>query len=210
MTSSDPLTDSLADPLADAVVRPRGRDEVRAAVLIATRALVGERGPDGFSVRDIATRAGINHALVHRHFGTKAEVLELVLTEESRAVTEAIVGSGLPTGGQAGGAVVDQLLGVLADRPTYWRALAHAVLESPDVAVPGTSSTTELFASLWRDADPSGDGAQRAADSAVAGAMALGWLIFGDFITEATGADAGDVRRGVADEVARLASRPAL
>ena len=123
-------------------------------------------------------------------------------------MVEAIVGSGLPTSGQADGAIWSSCSTVLADRPTYWRALAHAVLESPDVAVPGTASTTELFASLWRGADPSGDGAKRAADSAVAGAMALGWLIFGDFMTEATGADADDVRRGVADEVARLASRP--
>ena len=197
-----------SEPLVDAAHRPHGRDEVRAAVLVAARALVAERGPDGFSVRDIAARAGVNHALVHRHFGTKAEVLELVLTEESRAVVEAIVASGLPTSGQADGSVVDQLLAVLADRPTYWRALAHAVLESPDVAVPGTASTTELFASLWRGADPAGTSAERAADSAVAGATALGWLIFGDFITEATGADPGAVRRGVAEQVARLAVPP--
>ncbi|WP_372728494.1 TetR/AcrR family transcriptional regulator [Nocardioides sp.] len=181
--------------------RPRGREAVRVAVLDATRALVAERGPDGFSVRDIAARAGVNHALVHRHFGTKAEVLEQVLAEESRGVVEAIVASGVPTDGSGvvDGAVVDQVLDVLAERPTYWRALAHAVLESPDVAVPGTASTTELFASLWRESDPG-----RATDSAVAGATALGWLIFGAFMSEATGADPGDVRRGVAEQIARL------
>src|SRR5690242_12143162 len=97
--------------------RPRGKDEVRAAVLAATRELVGERGPDGFSVREIATRAGVNHALVHRHFGTKADVLELVLTEESRAVVQAIADSGLPTSGSAPGEVVAQLLDLLAGRP---------------------------------------------------------------------------------------------
>ena len=54
-------------------------------MLAATRDLVAERGPDGFSVRDIAARAGVNHALVHRHFGTKADVLEQMLAEEAGA-----------------------------------------------------------------------------------------------------------------------------
>lgn len=183
--------------------RPRGKDEVRAAVLAATRGLVAERGPDGFSVRDIASRAGVNHALVHRHFGTKAEVLEQVLTEESRAVVEAIAESGLPTRGSAPGEVVAQLLDVLADRPIYWRTLVHAVLETPESAVPGTASTTDLFADLWRGADPA-----RAVDTAVAGATALGWLIFGDFMSASTGADPDDVRRAVAEQVAALASDP--
>lgn len=182
--------------------RPHGRDEVRAAVLDATRSLVAERGPDGFSVREIASRAGVNHALVHRHFGTKADVLEQVLTEESRSVVIALAESGLPTSGSASGEVVERLLEVLAGRPTYWRTLAHAVLEAPDVAIPGTASTTELFGSLWREEDPS-----RATDTAVAGATVLGWLIFGDFMSEATGADPAAVRRGVADQVARLTGR---
>lgn len=174
---------------------------MQAAVLVAARELVAERGPDGFSVRDIAARAGINHALVHRHFGTKSDVLEQVLTAESRAVVTALAESGLPTTGAAPGEIVGQLLDVLAARPTYWRALAHAVLDSPGAALPGTASTTELFAQLWQEADPS-----RATDTAVAGATALGWLIFGDFISEATGADPAAVRRGVADQISLLAS----
>ena len=79
--------------------RPYGRDEVRRAVLDAAGALVAERGPDGFSVREVATRAGVNHALVHRHFGTKAEVLEAVLAEEAAAVVEAVAAAALPTTG---------------------------------------------------------------------------------------------------------------
>jgi len=168
-------------------------------VLSATRDLVAERGPDGFSVRDIAGRAGINHALVHRHFGTKADVLEQVLAEEGRAVVAAIAGSGLPTSGHASGEVVARLLDVLAARPTYWRALVNAVLDAPEAAVPGTASTTELFSGLW-----SGGGEGGADATAVAGATVLGWLIFGDFMAEATGADADAVRRQVAEQVSSL------
>jgi AcrR family transcriptional regulator len=169
---------------------------VRAAVLSATRDLVAERGPDGFSVRDIAGRAGVNHALVHRHFGTKADVLEQVLAEEASAVVAAIAESGLPTSGQAPGEVVERLLELLAARPTYWRALVNAVLDAPEAAVPGTASTTELFSGLWAGGDPDSADA-----TAVAGATVLGWLIFGEFIVEATGADVDAVRRRVADQV---------
>jgi AcrR family transcriptional regulator len=184
--------------------KPRGREQVRSAVLTATRALVAERGPDGFSVREIAARAGVNHALVHRHFGTKADVLEQMLAADAEAVVAAVLESGLPTSGQAGGEVVAELLDLLAAHPSYWRTLVHAVLDSPEAALPGTASTTELFSGLWRS-DTDGD-ADRAVDTSVAGMTVLGWLIFGRFMTDATGADVDDTRRAVAEQVAGLIS----
>ncbi len=189
----------MTSPPADA--KPRGREQVRSAVLTATSALVAERGPDGFSVREIAARAGVNHALVHRHFGTKADVLEQMLAADAEAVVAAVVESGLPTSGQAGGEVVAELLDLLAARPSYWRTLVHAVLDSPEAALPGTALTTELFSGLWRDGDD-----ERAVPTSVAGMTVLGWLIFGQFMTDATGADAEETRRAVADQVAALIS----
>ena len=180
--------------------KPHGRDQVRSAVLTATSELVAERGPDGFSVREIAARAGVNHALVHRHFGTKADVLEQMLAADAEAVVAAVVESGLPTRGQAGTEVVAELLDLLADRPSYWRTLVHAVLDSPEAALPGTASTTELFSGLWRGSDAD------AAPVSVAGMTVLGWLIFGRFMTDATGADAEEARRAVAKQVAALIS----
>lgn len=179
--------------------KPHGRDEVRSAVLTATSALVAERGPDGFSVREIAARAGVNHALVHRHFGTKADVLEQMLAADAEAVVAAVVESGLPTSGTAGPEVVAELLDLLAERPSYWRTLVHAVLDSPEAALPGTASTTELFSGLW-----AGDDSDRAVQTSVAGLSVLGWLIFGRFMSDATGADHEDVRRAVAEQVAAL------
>ncbi|HSV41168.1 MAG TPA: TetR/AcrR family transcriptional regulator [Nocardioidaceae bacterium] len=177
--------------------RPQGRDEIRQAVIEAARGLIAERGPDGFSVRDIAARADVNHALVHRHFGTKAEVLQQVLATEADLVAAAVgdwrsSGSGTP----------EELLKLLSAYPSFWRALVHAVLEAPDVAVPGTAVTTELFASLWRGLDPS-----HAASTTVAASTVLGWIIFGSFMTETTGADADEVRRIAADQVIRLTAR---
>ncbi len=181
--------------------RPRGREQVRAAVLEAARDLLAERGPDGFTVRDIAARAEVNHALVHRHFGTKADVLEQVLAEEADAVVTAVAESGLPTTGQAPGEVVARLLDVLAARPTYWRALVHAVLDAPEAATPGTASTTDLFSGLWSGGEPGSADA-----TAVAASTVLGWLLFGEFLAETTGADADAVRRRVAEQVSALFS----
>jgi AcrR family transcriptional regulator len=178
--------------------RPTGRDEIREAVLGAARDLLTERGPDGFTVRDVAARAQVNHALVHRHFGTKAGVLEQVLTDQAAAVANAVRswqrdGSGDPA----------ELLVLLSGHPAYWRTLAQTVLEAPDAAVPGTAATTAPFRRLWESTtehDP-----ERAAGSALAGATTLGWLIFGAFMCEVTGADADAVRRLAGDQVARLA-----
>ncbi|MEV7398195.1 TetR/AcrR family transcriptional regulator [Aeromicrobium sp. NPDC092404] len=187
--------------MTDAATKPRGREQVRTAVLTATSALVAERGPDGFSVRDIAARAGVNHALVHRHFGTKADVLEQMLAADAEVVVAAVVESGLPTSGGATPDVVAELLDLLAERPSYWRTLVHAVLDSPEAALPGTASTTELFSGLWDGDDP-----DRAVATSAAGASVLGWLIFGQFMSEATGADPADVRRAVAEQVSGLLS----
>lgn len=181
--------------------KPRGRDQVRSAVLSATSDLVAERGPDGFSVREIASRAGVNHALVHRHFGTKADVLEQMLAADAEAVVAAVLESGLPTSGEAESEVVAELLDLLAARPSYWRTLVHTVLDSPEAAIPGTASTTDLFSGLWR-----GTETDRAVPTSVAGMTVLGWLIFGRFVCDATGADADEVRRAVAEQVSALIS----
>jgi AcrR family transcriptional regulator len=61
----------------DTVVRrARRRDgaATRLALLEAARALLGERGVDGVSTRDVATRAGVNQGLVYRYFGSKEEL----------------------------------------------------------------------------------------------------------------------------------------
>jgi AcrR family transcriptional regulator len=179
-------------------VRPQGRDQIRAAVLDAARQLVAERGPDGFSVRDVAARADVNHALVHRHFGTKAEVLQEVLEQEARSVADAIARWGTPSP-DVGLEGVAELLALLADYPSYWRALLHAVVETPEVAVDGTDATTALFREMWR-----AGGSTDPARSALAGATALGYLVFGAFMTEATEADPDDVRRLAAAQVATL------
>jgi AcrR family transcriptional regulator len=54
--------------------RRPGSSDTRAAILAAARAAFGERGYEGASIRDIASRAGVDGALVHHYFGTKQQL----------------------------------------------------------------------------------------------------------------------------------------
>jgi TetR/AcrR family transcriptional regulator, repressor for neighboring sulfatase len=59
----------------------------RQAILKAARELFAAHGVDGVSVRQIAAAAGINHALVHRYFGTKNEMVGAILASEAEAMS---------------------------------------------------------------------------------------------------------------------------
>lgn len=55
--------------------------DLRAALLTAAGDLLAERGPDGFSLRDCARRAGVSHAAPAYHFGDLRGLLTAVATE---------------------------------------------------------------------------------------------------------------------------------
>jgi AcrR family transcriptional regulator len=54
--------------------RPRGRSDARERILAAATEEFGESGYDAATVRAIAARAGVDSALVHHYFGTKADL----------------------------------------------------------------------------------------------------------------------------------------
>ncbi len=56
-----------------------GKDKVSAAVLEAASQLFAEKGPAATSIREVAARAGVNHGLLHRHFGSKRQLLAATL-----------------------------------------------------------------------------------------------------------------------------------
>ena len=72
---------------------PRGRDAVRAALLQAATELFALHGTEGVSVRDVAAHAGVNHGLVHRHFGSKD-----ALVSEGMTDLQARLAAELPSG----------------------------------------------------------------------------------------------------------------
>ena len=60
---------------ADAAPEVPQVNSTRDALLAAAVELFAERGPASVSIRDIARHAGVNHGLVHRHFGSKDDLL---------------------------------------------------------------------------------------------------------------------------------------
>jgi AcrR family transcriptional regulator len=71
----------------------RDREATRRRLLEAARALFGEHGYDGVTVRMIAAEAGANVALVHRYFGSKAALFGAVL-EGEYVIQSVIAGEG--------------------------------------------------------------------------------------------------------------------
>lgn len=68
---------------------PRGDSAVtRRAILAAARDLFARSGVAAVSVRQIAAAAGVDHALVHRYFGTKRDIVAEILRNEARAIAE--------------------------------------------------------------------------------------------------------------------------
>jgi AcrR family transcriptional regulator len=74
----------VCKPLPDTSVppkRPRNSAKTKDSVLAAATQLFASRGYADTGVREIATLAGVNSALVGRYFGTKEELFALALHE---------------------------------------------------------------------------------------------------------------------------------
>src|ERR1700761_2378088 len=70
---------ATADATVTTTAKPMGKDEVIAAVMQAASELFAEKGPAATSIREVAARAGVNHGLLHRHFGSKHQLLAATL-----------------------------------------------------------------------------------------------------------------------------------
>jgi AcrR family transcriptional regulator len=68
----------------------RGRDATTAAILDAADVLFRERGYEAVTVRDIAERAGVSHALVHQYVGSKEDLFRAVLSGNDGHLTSTV------------------------------------------------------------------------------------------------------------------------
>ena len=157
------------------------------AVLDAATELIADRGQDAVTVRAIAARAGINHALVHRYFGSKDELIAAVIEREAdyfRQLTEA--------GGDVV-AVVDRILKAMSERRAYVRFLTRAILDGRpmDQLGPPLLVFREILSVIEADRAGTTEGlADTRLMVAALGAMALGWRVFGGFLASGVGLEA--------------------
>lgn len=103
--------------------RPAGGSDTREAILTAAGELFAEVGFERATMREVATRAGVDPALIHHYFVNKDGLLAAAL---ALPVDPAALLAGLDQDpGRAGGAIVRRVLGVWeADPETRRRMLA--------------------------------------------------------------------------------------
>ena len=72
--------------------RPTGREQVTASILKTAADLFAKHGVEAVSLRQIATKAKVNHGLIHRHFGSK-ENLRLKVQDHLAAKVREEIGT---------------------------------------------------------------------------------------------------------------------
>jgi len=108
------------------IKKPHGRDEVVTALIRAAAELFSEKGVEAVSLRKIADRAGVNHGLIHRHFGSK---------EALRRQTQETLAAGIR---EEIGDPDDFLNAVLRSSKAmrrndmFWRVMARTFLDGKD------------------------------------------------------------------------------
>jgi AcrR family transcriptional regulator len=152
---------------------PVGRDEVVAAVLTHAADLFAERGPAATSIRDVATRSGVNHGLIFRHLGTKDQLVGAVLEHLARQTSALLESSG-------------SRAAIEAQSERHWKVLARAILDGFPVGelqqrFPGAT----MLVDVARDLHPTETEARIAAANTLA--LQLGWRLFEPFLRSATG-----------------------
>ena len=167
--------------------KPRGKNEVMAAVLKAAGELFSERGVASVTIRDIAARAGVNHGLIHRHFGSKENLRRKVQDHLAAEVRREI---GEPDDLEG---VIRQGLRALGKRDAYLRTMARTLLDGGfEGDIQSEFPFVRRMVGLTAPARDEGRlPAKTDLPALVAGslALALGLLIFSDYILPGTGLD---------------------
>jgi len=167
--------------------RPRrSREEVCQALVMAAAALFGERASGHVTVRDIAARADVNPALVHRYFGTKQRLMRAAMEKSQRTITTEI----------------DEMADVLQGAGDVFRAtlaekefiafLARSSLDGvlPDLPA-GNPAMRRLVQRFEAEAEKRGTRGRHDPHVVVAclSCLVMGYALFGQFIRRGTGLD---------------------
>jgi AcrR family transcriptional regulator len=158
--------------------RPVGREEVMAAVLEAATELFADKGPDAVTVREVADRAGVNHALIHRHYGTKQELLRVVLSQALARM------SAVSQDASDSRTDVVSIVAELRSIEPAVRLVAWAILSGYpiDELWPEYPAIEKLQSLLTDERDAGGPTTTEGVDPAIAvvnaASLVLGWMVF--------------------------------
>ncbi|MCX6513179.1 MAG: helix-turn-helix domain containing protein [Actinobacteria bacterium] len=135
---------SNAKPSREQRPPSRPREEVMASILHAAEELLASEGIEQVTLRQIADRAGVQHGLITRHFGTKQELLREVI---DRGVKEGLAELRSRDGAFEGSVA---LLRYMQKNPAALRVTAQAMINgvSPEVAMSRFPNIAELLRRL--------------------------------------------------------------
>jgi AcrR family transcriptional regulator len=163
---------------------PRGRDAVKHALVRAATELFAAHGPAAVSVRDVAAHAGVNHGLVHRHFGSKEQ-----LVAEVMAALRSELHADLPADDDSIpiAVLVREALAAMRRHRAWWQILARALLDGEDPRK--LHATFPVIDRLRRAIERAPASALRGVDprfvTAIVVATGLGFVLFAPFLRAA-------------------------
>jgi AcrR family transcriptional regulator len=153
---------------------PRGREEIRRAVLDAARQLFAERDPGSVALREVADAAHVNYGLLHRHFRTKAELVREVVAVASDETATAF--DGLHDLDDVFGAVADMYLG---EHPAHARSFAWFALQGvPPSDIGPSFAVVHRLVDLVRTHNPAVDDDEAFRRAGVIISLFMGWSLF--------------------------------
>jgi TetR/AcrR family transcriptional regulator, repressor for neighboring sulfatase len=158
----------------------------RESLLDAAAVLFGERGPAAVSTREVASFARVNNGLIHRHFGTKRELLHQTLERLAGEISQAAPDAEDPQ-------ALLRYFDATRERSRYWRLLARCLLDGVPMSELQSSFPTvrriiELVETL-RGRETIASAIDSRSLGAAMAAMGLGWLVFEPFLVQAAGLD---------------------
>ncbi len=194
---------------------PRGSAaQSRDRILSAARDLFAERGVDGVSVRDIAEAAGVSHPLVHHYFGTKASIVDEILSREVAVLNSVIIAAGAENPEQSPQAIGAGLEYILTEGRTSLLLVLRKEMGSVEVgSADGKPAQEPLFPLHWADRDRlRGDVSDPRLVTIILGAAAFGLAALMPWLASAVGLaneDPDVTRRRLIDILVAMATQTA-
>ncbi len=179
--------------------RPRGRDQIRAALIASTLALLETEGLD-ISIRQIAERADVPHSVIGRYFGSKDELVRSAIDSTLPADREAA--EQFTTAAEAArGTFVSGY-----ERPERIRILTQLLQAGMDPReIRSEAPLLSSLVKLIEEQEPT-HGDPRVIAAAIC-ALSMGWVLAEDYIVDHTGLgmlDRDEVQAQVQELMLRL------
>jgi AcrR family transcriptional regulator len=117
--------------------RSRNPEATRAAILDAACTLLAKDGPEGISLSEVATLAGVNRGTAYQHFETREKLIEATASWVSDKMFRAVFGDPETIGERQVeqvdvSALTDRLINFAMDNPELCRIWLLQLLSSPE------------------------------------------------------------------------------